>query len=49
MTKSEAITILGQACMSVQATWEGHLKLQEALKVVSEDKKQEVVDAVTRG
>ena len=39
MTKAEAVTLLGQACMSVQTNWEGHLKLQEALKVVSDEPK----------
>ena len=36
MKPQDAIIILGQACSSVSTNWEGHMKLQEALKVVSE-------------
>jgi len=35
MTPQEAIIILGRACQAVQADWQGHMAMQEALKVVS--------------
>ena len=35
MTSQDAIIILGQACSSVSTNWEGHMKLQEALKTMS--------------
>lgn len=50
MTRTEAVTILGQACMQVKANWQEHQLLQEALKVVAgEQKVAEVEDASTRG
>lgn len=35
MNPKDAIVILGQACSSVRTDWEGHMKLQEALKTMS--------------
>jgi hypothetical protein len=35
MKPQDAIVILGQACQAVNTNWEGHMKLQEALKTMS--------------
>lgn len=35
MKPQDAIVLLAQACQSVQTNWEGHMKLQEALKTLS--------------